>query len=144
MEHVFSIFCAFPGLSKERKKIGIFDGPKICQLIQLETKMLHNQWHQTKEKLDYHLCQMQKISLVTPKANNYVHLVNDMIENFIKRLNVHIWASKSTFCFPIWIIDFLKILELSVMNKVKDFTKMQRWLFIYWLTIFIIFIVHWS
>ena len=87
MEHVFNIFQMHSLVSvRKRKKMGIFDGQQIPQLIrdknfaQSVTPVERDAWLSS--------VSLTKNFLGNTEADNYVHLVNDILEKF-KRLNVH-------------------------------------------------------
>ena len=77
---------AFPGLSEKKKKMGNFDGPQIRQLNQDEnfaqslTLVERDAW--------LSFVSVTKNFLGNTKADNYVHLANDILEK-CKRQNVH-------------------------------------------------------
>jgi hypothetical protein len=76
------IACKFPGLSMEKLKAGIFDGPQIRQLIHDSTfldsmnEMEFNAWSA--------FTQVVKNFLGNHKADNYADLVEDMLIRFQK------------------------------------------------------------
>ena len=77
---------AFPGLSEKKKKIWIFDGPLIRQLIQ--DKNFAQSMTPVERDIWLSFVLATKNFLGNTKASNYVHLVNDTLEK-CKRLNVH-------------------------------------------------------
>ena len=85
---------AFPGLSEEKK---ISDGPQIRQLIQ--DKNFTQSLAPVKRDAWLSFMSVTKNFLSNTKADNCVHLVNDMLGKF-KKLNIHV-SIKIPFVFPI-------------------------------------------
>ena len=70
----------FPGLSKEKLKAGIFDGPQIRHLI--KDKDLLNSMNDLESAAWKSFVKVVKNFLGNEKAKNYVELVQDLLNNF--------------------------------------------------------------
>ena len=80
------ILDACPNISEEKKKKRTFNEPQTRQLIQDQT------FAQSVRPVEGNAClsfvSVTKNFLGSTKADNYVHLINNMLEKF-KKLNVH-------------------------------------------------------
>ena len=77
----FRYFCsAFPGMSMEKIKAGIFNGPQIRQLIKDSQFARHMTEHESASWTAFVL--IIKNFLGNYKASNYVELVNNMLSSF--------------------------------------------------------------
>ena len=83
--------------ARKRKKMGISDGPQIRQLIQ--DKNFAQSLAPVKRDAWLSFMSVTKNFLSNTKADNCVHLVNDMLGKF-KKLNIHV-SIKIPFVFPI-------------------------------------------
>ena len=108
-------------VSARKKKMGIFEGPQIRQLIQ--DKNFAQSMTPVERDAWLSFVSVTKNFLGKTKIENYVHLVNDMPEKF-HRLNVHM-SIKIHFLFSD-VDRFPEYLELSAMSKGKDFSKIYR------------------
>ena len=72
----------FPGLSTEKLKAGIFDGPQIRQLI--NDSNFTNSMNEIESATWYSFVLVVKNFLGKDKAENYSQLVDDMLSNFNK------------------------------------------------------------
>ena len=70
----------FPGLSMEKMKAGIFDGPQICKLIQ-DQAITSNMTAVESAAWCSYVSMVQEF-LGNTKASNYRYLVNVMLRNF--------------------------------------------------------------
>ena len=83
----FKYICdAFPGLSVEKKMVGVFDGPQIRKL--LKDDQFLTSMNQLEANAWTSFVSVIKDFLGNHKAENYVELVDKMLENF-KELNVN-------------------------------------------------------
>ena len=70
----------FPGLSMEKLKAGIFDGPQICKLIQDQAFTSYMTAVENSAWCSY--VSVVRKFLGTTKVSNYQHLVDLMLRNF--------------------------------------------------------------
>ena len=83
----FAYICAtFPGLSDEKKKAGIFDGPQIRKLIKDENFPL-SMTEVEKDAWDAFVKVTQNF-LGNKRADNYIELVNNMLDK-LHKLNIN-------------------------------------------------------
>ena len=120
----FTYFCqAFPGLTMEKLKAGIFDSPQILQLIRHPE--FENSMNEVKLEEWKALVQVVKTFLGNNKARNYAELVNNMLTAF-RNLGCNI-SVKCTTYFYIW-TGFLRTWVQWVTSRGRDSIRTwKRW-----------------
>ena len=109
---------AFPGLSCEKIKVGVFDGSQIHTIVRDQEFVQMN----AKEKAAWLAYEdVIKSFLGNKKAQNYDILVSEMLFAF-RDLGNDLGASKSIFCSVTW-TNSQKTLEPSVTNRESDSTR---------------------